>query len=127
MRAGGSDGAGGKVSVGTLAQAEPLQPPPAVPYPVIARHRLAAHGAGAQVRDHGHVIALEQAAMSAVAGSGRPHRRKERIPPGAAALAAAEALRHKGICDQSAPVDAGRTVTDLPAYERAATGRNTLT
>ncbi|KAF0966899.1 hypothetical protein BPODLACK_04617 [Gordonia sp. YY1] len=26
---------------------------------VIARHRLAAPGSGAQVRDHGHVIALE--------------------------------------------------------------------
>jgi transposase len=179
IRAGGSDGAGGKVNVATLAAAEPLRPAPAAPYPltvietrtvsrqalvayrgnrysvppelvgahvnvvrqldgdtidvateggiVIARHRLAADGVGAQVRDHGHVIALEQAAMSAVAGSGRPHRRKERIPPGSAALAAAEALRHNGISDQPIMADASRTVIDLAAYERAAAGRNTLT
>ncbi|CDZ87170.1 hypothetical protein RHRU231_210096 [Rhodococcus ruber] len=42
------------------------------------------------VRDHGHADALEQAAMA----GGRPHRRKERIPPGPDALAAAEALRN---------------------------------
>lgn len=94
---------------------------------VIARHRLAADGAGAQVRDHGHVVALEQAAMTAVASSGKPHRRKERIPPGAAALAAAQALRHGGAGEHPATAGAGRTVIDLAAYERAATGRNTLT
>ena len=44
------------------------------------------------VRDHGHVLALEQAAMAA-ASSGTPHRRKQRIPPGTAARAAADALR----------------------------------
>lgn len=178
MRAGGSDGSGGKVSVATLAVAEPLRPAPATPYPltvteprtvsrqaliayrgnrysvppelvgaqvhiarqldgdtidvatdtgiVIARHRLAADGVGAQVRDHGHVIALEQAAMTAVAG-GRPHRRKERIPPGPAALAAAEALRNRGNSQHPDPSVDGRTVIDLAAYERAATGRNTLT
>jgi transposase len=178
-RPGGSDGAGAKVNVATLAAAEPLRPAPAAPYPltvaeervvsrqalvafrgnrysvppelvgagvhiarqldadtidiateagiVIARHRLAADGLGVVVRDHGHVIALEQAAMTAVAASGRPHRRKERIPPGAAALAAAEALRDKGNSDQPATADTGRTVIDLAAYERAATGRNTLT
>ena len=49
---------------------------------VIARHRLAADGAGAMVRDHGHVAALEAAAMAAAAAARGPHRRKERIPPG---------------------------------------------
>jgi transposase len=179
MRPGGSDGAGAKVNVATLAAAEPLRPAPATPYPltvaeervvsrqalvafrgnrysvppelvgagvriarqldadtidiateagiVIARHRLAADGLGVVVRDHGHVIALERAAMTAVAARGRPHRRKERIPPGAAALVAADALRDKGISDQPATAGDGRTVIDLAAYERAATGRNTLT
>ena len=32
---------------------------------MVARHRLAADGAGIDVRDHGHVIALNQAAMAA--------------------------------------------------------------
>ena len=43
------------------------------------------------VRDSGHVIALDAAAM-ATAATGRPHRRKERIPPGPAAKAAAAQL-----------------------------------
>jgi transposase len=94
---------------------------------VIARHRLAADGLGIVVRDHGHVIALEQAAMNAVAASGRPHRRKERIPPGEAALAAANVLRHKASSDPNTTVHANDTVIGLAAYERAATGRNTLT
>ena len=59
---------------------------------VIARHDLAPAGAGVMVRDHGHVLALEQAAMTA-ASPAAPHRRKQRIPPGPAALAAADALR----------------------------------
>ena len=88
---------------------------------VVARHRLAADGAGVDVRDHGHVIALDQAAMAAVnsAGSARPHRRKERIPPGDAARAAAQLLL---------PVDPTftATVTDLAAYEAAAQNRTTL-
>src|SRR6185437_9603989 len=53
---------------------------------VIARHRMAADGLGVMVRDSGHVIALDAAAM-ATATTGRPHRRKERIPPGPAAKA----------------------------------------
>lgn len=47
---------------------------------IIARHRLAADGPGAMVCDHGHIYALEQAAMAG-ANTGRPHRRKERMPP----------------------------------------------
>jgi hypothetical protein len=95
---------------------------------VVARHRLATDGGGAVIRDHGHVIAVEHAAMAA-ASSARPHRRKERIPPGTAALAAANALRHNG----SSPTGTDTTATgartdviDLATYERAAQGRNTL-
>lgn len=96
----------------------------------VARHRLAPDGAGAIVRDHGHVVALEQAAMATASAGGRPHRRKERIPPGPDALAAAEALR-RGVVEiakageTSTPASTS-TVTDLAAYERAARGRNTL-
>ena len=59
---------------------------------VIARHHLAPAGAGATVRDTGHVLALERAAMAAFT-TAAPHRRKQRIPPGPAARAAAAALR----------------------------------
>ena len=178
MRPGSIDGAGGKVTVATVAAAEPLHPAPATPYPVVitetrtvsrqclvayrgnrysvppelagaqvtasrplggecidiatgggivvARHRLAADGTGAVIRDHGHVIALEHAAMAA-ASTARPHRRKERIPPGTAALAAANALRHNESSPTDTAVTAARTdVIDLATYERAAQGRNTL-
>ena len=86
---------------------------------VIARHRLAADGAGVVVRDHGHVLALDAAAMAAAA-TGRPHRRKQRIPPGTVARAAADTLR--GV-PGSTPTS---TVIDLAAYEAAAHRRNTL-
>ena len=87
---------------------------------VIARHHLAPDGAGVTVRDHVHVTALDLAAMAA-ATSAPPHRRKQRIPPGPAARAAAAVLTGT----TGAP-GAG-TVTDLAAYARAAQGRNTLT
>ena len=61
---------------------------------VIAGHKLLADGLGATVRDGGHVIALDAAAMAA-ANTGRPHRRKDRIPPGPAARAAAADLRDR--------------------------------
>lgn len=106
---------------------------------VIARHRVAADGAGVTVRDHGHVLALDHAAMSAAAAAGgRPHRRKDRIPPGPAARAAAAALRHRHDLGGDAGEVVGETgttrtepstdatVVDLAAYERAAHGRNTL-
>ncbi|BBY73597.1 hypothetical protein MPRF_42680 [Mycolicibacterium parafortuitum] len=78
------------------------------------------------VRDSGHVIALDSAAM-ATSMTGRPHRRKERIPPGPAAKAAAAQLlqQHdtaKGI-DQSRTPSTDSTVIDLSAYERAAQKR----
>jgi transposase len=172
----------GKVTVATLAAAEPLAPLPVAPYPLIlredrtvsrqamvsyrgnrysvppelasatvsvihvlgsevidivtssqitiARHRLAADGAGVMVRDHGHVVALDQLAMATAATGGRAHRRKERIPPGAASRAAAEVLRINASDINPTPtvaiVDSPTTVIDLSTYERAARGRNTL-
>lgn len=84
---------------------------------VIARHQVAEPGLGVTVRDTGHVTALERVAMAA-APPGRPHRRKERIPPGVAAQQAAAVLT-----GTAKPV---ATVTDLAAYEQAAKNRNTL-
>jgi hypothetical protein len=96
---------------------------------VLARHTPAPDGAGVMVRDHGHVHALEHAAMAA-ASSATPHRRKQRIPPGTAALAAAESLRTNADDDGAAaavtPSVAGEVVIDLARYAAAAQGRNTL-
>jgi transposase len=93
---------------------------------VIARHRIAADGLGVIVRDSGHVIALDAAAMATAAG-GRPHRRKERIPPGPAAkAAAAQLLALRGtasITDESVTPSTNSTVIDLSAYEQAAQKR----
>jgi Mu transposase, C-terminal domain len=90
---------------------------------VIARHALAPAGAGVMVRDHGHVLALEQAAMTA-ASPAAPHRRKQRIPPGPAALAVADALR--AAAGPATEPAAGEAVIDLARYAAAARGRNTL-
>jgi hypothetical protein len=170
--------ADGRSSVATVAAAEPLAPPPTVPYPVIvsetrtasrqalvsyrgnrysvppelanasvtvshpvgaafcdiatatgitvARHRLAADGLGVMVRDSGHVIALDAAAM-ATATTARPHRRKERIPPGSAArTAAAQLITSPGDshpATQPSTPSTNSTVIDLSAYERAAQRR----
>jgi transposase len=84
---------------------------------VVARHRVAEPGLGVTVRDTGHVTALEAIAMAS-APPGRPHRRKERIPPGTAARRAAAALTGTG--------EPASTVIDLAAYEQAAKNRNTL-
>jgi transposase len=98
---------------------------------VIARHRRLADGLGATVRDSGHVIALDAAAMAA-ANTGRPHRRKERIPPGPAALAAAAELRdrlsgeHTAAVTELSTITTKSTVIDLSVYERAAQQRSTL-
>jgi transposase len=101
---------------------------------VVARHRMAADGLGITVRDSGHVIALDTAAMAA-AHSGRPHRRKERIPPGPAAKAAAVQLlalpttstststSTRTSTDQTSTTATDSTVVDLSAYERAAQQR----
>ena len=93
---------------------------------IVARHRMAADGLGVLVRDSGHVIALDTAAMAAVA-TGRPHRRKERIPPGPEAkAAAAQLLRLRAqitTSDQSCTPSTDSAVIDLSAYERAAQNR----
>ena len=88
---------------------------------VVARHRLATDGAGVMVRDAGHITALETAALAAFS-TAAPHRRKQRIPPGPAARAAADHLREKTVVTTADP---GRVI-DLAAYDRAARGRNTL-
>ena len=93
---------------------------------VIARHGMAADGLGVVVRDGGHVIALNAAAMAA-ATIGRPHRRKERIPPGPAAKAAAAQILQARNADSSDShshtPSTDSTVIDLSAYERAAQTR----
>jgi len=91
---------------------------------VMARHRLATTGAGAMVRDHGHVIALARAAMAA-ATSAPPHRGKVRRPPTQAALDAAAALVAP-TGTQTAAAPAAGVVIDLAIYAAAAAGRNTL-
>nr|KOY49019.1 transcriptional regulator [Gordonia sp. NB41Y] len=94
---------------------------------VIARHRLALAGAGAQVRDHGHVLALDTFAKAATASAtGRPHRRKERIPPGQTARDAAEVLRHNNTTNTTTDDSAETSVIDLSVYERAAQNRTSL-
>jgi transposase len=85
---------------------------------VIARHRLAAEGTGAVVAQHGHITALNTAALAAFSDAA-PHRSKQRIPPGPAALAAAAHL------SGSAP-EPGQVI-DLARYTEAANRRNTLT
>ncbi|MDF3285546.1 helix-turn-helix domain-containing protein [Gordonia sp. N1V] len=90
---------------------------------VIARHQMAARGSGAQVRDHGHVVALETLVKGQASAGGRPHRRKERIPPGPAARAAAQALRDN---NSEPSIADSASVVDLAVYERAAQNRNTL-
>lgn len=167
-------GPGGKASVLTLAEREPLVAVPTMPFPatitaerivsaqalvawrgnfysvppelaratvtvaqrlgeqhldiatvggiVIARHQVAPDGAGVMVRDHGHVIALEQLVLAAH-DTRAPHRKKERIPPGPAALAAADQLRARTAPDDATSAD---VVIDLSKYDRAANGRNTL-
>ena len=93
------------------------------PSVVIARHALAPTGAGAMVRDHGHVLALEHAAMAA-STTARPHRRKERRPPSLAARAAAATLRAR--TQPAGPHAGDPVVVDLARYAAAAAGRNTL-
>lgn len=94
---------------------------------VIARHRVEPDGAAVMVRDHGHVIALEQLVLAGHDTS-RPHRKKERIPPGPASRAAAEQLRASQQLLTETISDTDRDVViDLSTYDRAANGRNTLT
>jgi transposase len=80
---------------------------------VIAHHCRAPDGAGALVRDSGHVAALEKAVLASFSAA-PPCKRKQRRPPSAAALAEAAQLR-----GASGPAD--RVVIDLAAYAAAAT------
>jgi hypothetical protein len=89
---------------------------------VIARHPRAIPGACATVRDDGHVVALNTAALTAFT-TAAPHRRKVRIPPGPEARAAAQALRSGGTDGPSPETD---QVIDLAQWADAARGRNTL-
>lgn len=74
------------------------------------------------VRDHGHVQALEAAAMAASTFEA-PHRGKQRRPPSPAALELAAHLPGSG----QAPTKASTAVVvDLGVYAAAAAGRNTL-
>ena len=169
-----SGGSGGKLTVATLAEREPLRPvgtaypaeltvervasaqalvafrgnfysvPPEVAHTAVtvlhrlggdsidivirsatgrpimlARHLLAPVGAGAIIRTDTHVTALNAAALAA-ASPVQPHRRKQRIPPGPAAQAAAALIAG----DTSTPADG--VVIDLSRYAAAAAGRNTL-
>ena len=84
---------------------------------VLARHQIAEPGLGVTIRDSGHVTALEAIALAS-APPGRPHRKKERIPPGAGARAAAAEL--------AGTPAATTTVLNLAAYEQAGKNRNTL-
>ena len=85
---------------------------------IVARHKLAVAGGGVMIREHQHVTALDQAAMHAF-DQRVAHRRKERIPPGPAARAAADQLLGRGHNDTS-------TVVDLSAYVEAANNRKQL-
>lgn len=91
---------------------------------VMARHQMATTGAGAMIRDDGHVLALERAAITA-ATSAAPHRGKVRRPPSPAARDAAAALRAPTGTETTAPRQ-GAVVIDLAVYAAAAAGRNTL-
>ena len=90
---------------------------------IIARHLIAPTGAGATVRDDGHVTALTAAVLAAFTTE-PPHRRKERRPPTTAARAEADHLRNSRRTDRT---EDREVVIDLAAYAAAARGRNTLT
>jgi hypothetical protein len=85
---------------------------------IVARHQLAAAGGGVMIREHIHVTALDQAAMHAF-DQRIAHRRKERIPPGPDARAAADQILGRND-------DATSTVVDLSIYVEAANNRKKL-
>jgi hypothetical protein len=87
---------------------------------VIAVHHRTPDGAGATIRTDAHVTALNTAAMAAATGGGRPHRPKQRIPPGPDARAAAAVLGGRPDTDPDA------AVIDLTVYAQAAARRRTL-
>ncbi len=82
---------------------------------VLARHRRAVDGAGAVVRDAGHVTALEQAVLTGFSDRA-PCRPKTRRPPSQAARA--EATRLRG---DPEPEPGNGQVLDFAAYAAAVT------
>ena len=82
---------------------------------VLARHRLAPAGAGAVIRDAGHVTALEHAVLAGFSDRA-PCRAKTRRPPSAAALAEAARLRGR-----PEPEPGQGRVVDFAAYAAAVT------
>jgi len=87
----------------------------------VAVHHRRPDGAGATIRTEQHVTALNTAALAASTPAG-PHRPKHRIPPGAAARAAADILR-----GTTSPAPAtSASVIDLNTYAQAAARRRTL-
>jgi transposase len=81
---------------------------------VIAAHPRARDGAGATVRDAGHVAALEKAVLASFTMT-RPCTHKTRRPPSAAALAEAARLRGQPVTDP-----AHKVVIDFAAYAATA-------
>jgi transposase len=92
---------------------------------VLARHRRAPDGAGVTIRTEEHVTALESAALAAFSTE-RPHRRKQRIPPGAGARAAAAVLLGQADPATSSTTPGASTVIDLAPYAAAAERRRSL-
>ncbi len=83
---------------------------------VLARHRLEPAGAGAIVRTDTHITALSSAVLAATAGRRGPHNRKERLPPGPAAQAAAHTLR---TTTGGETAETRSVVIDLATYAKA--------
>lgn len=85
---------------------------------VLARHRRAPDGAGAVVRDDGHVAALEKVVLAAANATAGRCAHKTRRPPSDAALA--EAARLRG---EPATTPGDRVVVDLAPYAAALAAR----
>lgn len=81
----------------------------------IAVHHRAPNGAGAVVRDQGHVRALETRVLQAFTDA-RPCRKKTRRPAGDAARAEATRLRGISLGASGAASSAERVVIDLSTY-----------
>jgi hypothetical protein len=84
---------------------------------VLARHHRAPDGAGAVIRDAGHVTALEHAVLAAFSDRAAC-RGKTRRPPSAAALTQAARLRGEG---EPATAPGTGQVVDFAAYAAAVT------
>ena len=87
---------------------------------VLARHRRGPDGAGAVVRDPGHVAALEAAVLAGFTDRAAC-RGKTRRPPSAAARAEAARLRGEPAprCDAAGSDAGGGQVVDFAAYAAA--------